>query len=132
MITIAYADLLLTVLTGCAVVATVAMIFGTLRARTTMGRVDSLLARLETLAPEVDRLSREAAAALRSVRALSDTAGEIAREVEDVTSETRRAALPLIHDLASEAEAARMAFRHLAALAVGAKAGLATLGRGRP
>lgn len=131
MITMSYGDLLLSILTLCAVAATMAFVFGIARARITLGRFDSLLVRLETLVPEVDRLSREAEDALRSVRELSDTAGEIARDVESVASETRQAALPLLHELAGQAEAARLALRQVMALAVGAKAGLAALARSR-
>lgn len=131
MITITYVDLLLTVVTGCAIASTVALIIGLARARNTMTRVDSLLSRLEPLLPEVDRLSHEAEEALRSVRRLSDTAGEIARDVESVSSETRRTALPLIHDFAEQTAALRVAMRHLVALSVGVKTGLAALSRSR-
>jgi methyl-accepting chemotaxis protein len=132
MITITYVDLLLTVLTACAVASTLALVFGMRQARSTMARVDSLLTRLEPLLSEVDRLSHEAEEAFRSVRELSNSAGEIARDVESVTSETRRVALPLIHDLADQTAALRVAMRHLVALSVGVKTGLSTLARSKP
>jgi len=66
MITVSYVDLLLTVLTACALASTVALVLGMIRARATMARFDALLSRLEPLVPEVDRLSREAEEALRS------------------------------------------------------------------
>jgi hypothetical protein len=132
MITITYVELLLTVFAACAVISTVALVIGIARARNTMARVDGLLARLEPLLPEVDRLSREAEEALRSVRELSEKAGVIAVDVESVTSEARRAALPLIHDLAEQTAALRVAMRHLIALGVGAKAGLVALARSKP
>lgn len=132
MITITYVDLLLTVLTVCAVASTVALVTGIQRARALAARMEAVLSRLEPLLPEVDRVAREAEETLRSVRSLSETAGDIARDVESVSSETRRAALPLIRELADEAMAVRLALRHLAALVVGAKAGLAALARSRP
>lgn len=131
MITITYVDLLLTILTGCGFAATVALIMGVGRARVLAARLDDLLARVEPLLPQVERLAREAEETLRSVRAVSATAGDIARDVERVTSETSRAAMPLIRDLADEAKALHMALRHVSALAAGAKAGIAALARGR-
>ena len=127
MITISYVDLLLTVLTACAVASTVALVSGIARARTLASRLDAILLRLEPLLPEVERLSREAEETLRAVRDLSRTADAIAHDVERVTSETSREALPLIHEFAEEARAVRMAIRHLVALVVGAKVGLAAL-----
>lgn len=131
MITITYVDLLFLVLTVCAIVSTVALVIGVTRARRTMSRLDSLLARVEGSLPEADRLAREAEEALRSVRELSNTAGNVARDVEGVTSETRRAVLPLVHELAEQTTAARIAMRQLLALAVGIKAGLAALSKNK-
>lgn len=131
MITITYVDLLLLVLTVCAIASTVALIMGVVGARRTMTRVDSLLGRIEGSLPEADRLARETEEALRSVRQLTETAAGIARDVESVTSETRRALLPLVHDLAEQTTAARIAMRQLLALAVGIKAGLAALSKGK-
>ncbi len=131
MITITYVDLLYLVLTVCAIVSTVALVIGITKARRTMARLDSLLARIEGSLPQADRLAREAEEALRSVRELSNTAGNVARDVEGVTSETRRAVLPLVHELAEQTTAARIAMRQLLALAVGIKAGLAALSRNK-
>lgn len=131
MITISYVDLLLTVLTVCAVVLTVALVIGINRAHRLAARVDHVVARLEPLLPELDRLSREAEETLRSVRAVSDAAGVIAGDVDRVTSAASRAALPLIDEIAVEAEAVRNALRHVSAIAAGARAGFAALARGR-
>ena len=131
MITISYVDLLLTALTVCAVVLTGAVVLGINRAHRLASRVDRVLTRLEPLLPELDRLSREAEETLRSVRAVSDAAGEIASDVDRVTSAASRAALPLIDEIAVEAEAVRNALRHVSALAAGARAGFAALARGR-
>jgi len=131
MITISYVDLLLTALTVCAVVLTGAVVLGINRAHRLASRVDQVLTRLEPLLPELDRLSREAEETLRSVRAVSDAAGEIASDVDRVTSAASRAALPLIDEIAVEAEAVRNALRHVSALAAGARAGFAALARGR-
>jgi uncharacterized protein (DUF2252 family) len=131
MITITYVDLLLTVLTACAVASTVALVRGMSRAGTMAARVEQLLTRVEPMLPELDRLARETEETLRSVREVSSTAGDIARDVDRVTSEASKAALPLIRELADEARALRMALRHVSALAVGAKAGIAALARGR-
>jgi len=131
MITITYVDLLYLVLTVCAIVSTVALVIGITKARRTMARLDSLLARIEGSLPQADRLAREAEEALRSVRELSNTAGNVARDVEGVTSETRRAVLPLVHELAEQTTAARIAMRQLLALAVGIKAGLAALSKNK-
>ena len=79
----------------------------------------------------LNRITGEAEEALRSVRALSNTAGDIARDVEGVTSETSRALLPLVHDLAEQTTAARVAMRQLLALAVGIKAGLTALSKSK-
>lgn len=131
MITITYVDLLLTILTACAVAATVALIVLAGRTRSLATRLEAVLTRVEPLLPEVERLSREAEDTLRAVRDVSATAGDIARDVERVTSETSRAAMPLIRDLADEAKALHMALRHVSALAVGARAGITALARGR-
>jgi len=131
MITISYVDLLLTVLTACAVASTVALLSGVSRARSLAARLESLLLRLEPMLPEINRLSHEAEETLRSVRDLSQTADSIAHDVEHLTAETSRAATPLIQELAVEAEALRLALRHLAALVVGAKVGLAALAGGK-
>ncbi len=131
MITISYVDLLLLVLTVCALASTVALVGGVASARRTMARLDSLLSRIEAGLPEGNRLVREAEEALRSVRQLSDSASDIARDVGGVTSEAKRAALPLIHELAEQSTAARIALRQLLALAVGMKAGLAAFSRNK-
>lgn len=129
MITISYVDLLLTVLTGCAVGVTIALIVGTLRLRTTLARVDEFLYRAGALLPEIDRVSVEVEHTLQSVRRLSDRAEEIAGDVESMTSQTREAALPLLKELGTQVGIAVSALRHLAALVAGTKAGLAALGR---
>lgn len=129
MVTIRYVDLLLTVLTVCGVGVTVALVVGVLRLRTTLVRVDDFLLRLGALLPEIDRVSVEAEHTLQSVRRLSDRAEEIASDVESMTSETRAATLPLLRELGSQVELAAGALRHLTALLVGARAGLAALGR---
>lgn len=131
MVTITYADLLLTVLTICAVAVSVAVVVGINRARATLARLDVTLVRLEGLLPEVGRLSREAEQALRSVHGLTDTAGEIARDVESVASETRQMALPMIRELADQVAAIHTVMRQASAVIAGAKAGLAALGRSR-
>lgn len=102
MITISYVNLLLTVLTLCAVAVAAAVVIGINRARVTMSRLDTTLLRLEALLPEVGRLSREAEETLRSVHELSQIAGEI-----------------------------RAAMRQASAVIMGAKAGLTALTRGR-
>lgn len=130
MITISYEDLLLTVLTACAVGVTVAVIAGTLRLRTTLTRVDDFLYRAGALLPEIDRVSVEVEHTLQSVRRLSDRAEQIAEDVETMTSRTRESTLPLLEELGSQVEVAVGALRHLGALLAGARAGLSALSRG--
>lgn len=129
MITIRYVDLLLTILTGCAVGVTIALIVGVARLRGTLARVDAFLARASALVPEIDRVSVEVEHTLQSVRRLSDRAEQIAGDVEAMTSQTREAAVPLLKELGTQVELAVRTLRHLAALLAGAKAGLAAMGR---
>lgn len=131
MFNIGYVEVLLTVLTVCAVVVTAVLVAGITQARRTLAALDLTLERVTPLLPELERLSRETEETLRSVRELSRTAGDIARDVGRVTSETRRAALPLIDELGTQAKAVRMLLRHLTALAAGTRAGLAVLARGK-
>lgn len=131
MITISYVDLLFLVLTVCAIASTAALILGVVGARRTMAHLDTVLVQIEAGMPEADRVARETEQALRSVRQFADTAGGIARDMESVTSETRRAVLPLVQDLGEQAAAARIALRQLVAVAVGLKAGIAAFSKDR-
>lgn len=129
MITVEYGDLLLTVLTICAVVLTVAIASIALRVRRAISRLDAPVAKLDHLLPELERLAQEAGPTLRSLRALSESAGAVVDDVGTVTTRTREAALPLIRELSSSVEATQEVLRHLSAFAVGAKVGLSALHR---
>lgn len=131
MITIAYTDLLLTVLTVCAVILTVAVVAGVIRARATLRRLDRLMLRSEALLPEVARLADEATEAVQSVHEIADRTGGMARDLEIVTAEARDVALPVLRELQEQVSMFRSGLRHASALIVGAKAGLSALARSK-
>ena len=131
MVTIQYSDLLFTVITISVVCVSIAVVIGMLRLRLVLQRVDHVMQEAETLAPSLDRLLQESEKTLRATRQLSERATDIAEDVETLTTETRRAAAPLIRELGHHADNAIIPLRQLSALIVGAKAGLAAFGRDR-
>jgi ABC-type transporter Mla subunit MlaD len=131
MVTIQYSDLLFTVITISVVCVSIAVVIGMLRLRLVLQRVDRVMQEAETLAPSLDRLLQESEKTLRATRQLSERATDIAEDVETLTTETRRAAAPLIRELGHHADNAIIPLRQLSALIVGAKAGLAAFGRDR-
>jgi hypothetical protein len=131
MVTIQYSDLLFTVITISVVCVSIAVVIGMLRLRLVLQRVDHVMQEAETLAPSLDRLLQESEKTLRAARQLSERATDIAEDVETLTTETRRAAAPLIRELGHHADNAIIPLRRLSALIVGAKAGLAAFGRDR-
>jgi hypothetical protein len=129
MITVEYADFLLTVLTVCAVLITAVIVPVVLRMRQALARLEAPVDRLTTLIPEIERLAIEGEQAIRSMRTLADAAGAIAQDVGSVTASTREVAMPLIEQLSSSVETTQTMVRRLTALAVGAQAGIAALRR---
>ena len=108
---------------------TVVVVTTALRLRRTASRLDAPLARLDHVVTELGCLFQEAAPTLRSLRALSESAGAVVNDVGAVTARARELAVPLIDELSSSVEATQEVLRRLSALAAGAKVGLAALHR---
>lgn len=126
MVTISYSSLMLTLLVVCAVVLTVGSLIALFRMASAATRLQRWIDRVE---PDVDEVLREGRATLHSAREVVDRAELIADDVEAVTSETRKAALPLVWEVAGTVNDAMIPLRHLSALMMGARAGLSALTR---
>jgi len=126
MVTISYSSLMLTLLVICAITLTVGGLIALFRMASAAGRLERWIDRVE---PDVDEVLREGRATLRSAREVVDRTELIVDDVEAVTSETRKTALPLVREVAGTMNEAMVPLRHLSALLVGARAGLAALTR---
>jgi len=117
MITLGYADIILTGVAMCAVVFTAAMVSAVLMLRSTSSDVRRALQSFQ----ELD-------ATLRATQRVADKAERILDDVEAVTDETRCSAIPVIRAVGRESEELLGLVRHIAALVAGARAGLGALG----
>lgn len=116
MITLRYADVLLTVGALCAVMLTAAAIGATLT--------------LRSMAREVRRALqsvKELDATLRATQRVADKTERILADVEVIADETRCSAVPVIRAVGRETEELLLLVRHAAALVAGARAGLSAL-----
>jgi len=117
MITLRYADIILTAVAMCAVVFTAAAVSAVLMLRSTCSDVRRALQSFEGLD-----------ATLRATQRVADKAERILDDVEAITDETRRSAVPVIRAVGREAEELLVLVRHIAALVAGARAALGVLG----
>lgn len=124
MITIAYTDLLLTVLTLSVVAGAVFLVMFLSRARIVLGKAGKVLDDVDRLTPKLERIAEGSEESLRGLAKLSQRADRIAEDVEEVTDETRRVAVPIIREAAHHADNAMSSLRHISALVAGARAGL--------
>lgn len=116
MITLRYADIILTAVAMCAVVFTAAAISAVLMLRSTSRDVRRALRSF----PELD-------ATLRATRRVADKTERILDDVEAIADETRSSAVPVMRAVGRETEHLMQLVRHISALAAGARAGLGAL-----
>ena len=116
MITFSYADIVLTGMAMCAVVLTAAVVSAVLTLRSTSRDIRRGLQSFQGLD-----------ATLRGTQRVTDKAERILDDVEAMTDETRRSAVPVVRAVGREAEELLGLVRHVSALVAGARAGLGAL-----
>lgn len=127
MVTISYSSLLLTILVLCALTLTAGVLIALFRIAATAARLERWIDRIE---PDLDDVLREGRQTLHSASEVVDRAELIADDLETLTSETRKAALPLVWEVAGTVSDAMGPLRQLSAIVAGARAGLSALARG--
>jgi hypothetical protein len=114
-----YSDILLTLLTVCAVAVTVVAI----KLVATLSRFGRLAERIEMAVPQAERLLVDAQGSARSLERLTDRAHDVAEDAQLLTAEARRDLVPLVHRLSRSGNSAADGLQHVAALVAATKAG---------
>lgn len=118
---------LLAVIAVCAVLVTYFVVALADRLRDTLDRWDRLEEALQTRLSAADEVMVDARGALQAIERTSETAESIGRDIGAVTTKARETALPALESVATLTRT----LRHVAALAVGIKAGLAAVSGAR-
>lgn len=120
MITLRYADIILTAVAMCGVVLAAAAVSAVLVLRSTSSDVRKALASFQ----ELD-------ATLRATRRVADRTERILDDIEAISDETRCSAVPVIRAVGRETGKLLLMARHISALVSGARAGLSALSASR-
>jgi hypothetical protein len=114
-----YSDILLTLLTVCAVAVTVVAV----KLVSTLSRFGRLADRLDMAVPQAERLLVDAQGSVRSVERLADRAHDVVDDTKTISGEARDGLVPVIRKLSSSGNAAADGLTHVAALVAATRAG---------
>jgi hypothetical protein len=122
--TLSLTDVLLAVIAVCAVIAAISLLRSTGRIADSASEVERAV---QTLSPRVDRLLQEGSDLIAQSRSVLERLEAVADDASAVSTEAKRVAVPMIHDLSIVREVTHQ----LAAVMKGLQAGVSALGRHR-
>ena len=122
--TLTLIDVLLAVIAVCAVIAVITLVRSAGRIAGPASEVERAV---QTLSPRIDRLLQECSELIAQSRSVVERLEAVAEDASAVSTEAKRVAVPMIHDLSIVREVTHQ----LAAVMKGVQAGVSALGRRR-